>query len=171
MDYHFVSPEEKKSQIPDSHKLIATIKKSSPVLIVSAILPVFLFFLYNPPELTYSPRASVNPELRIWFEPSSVSVNVGQGYEIDLYASMDNKEGYVVRNLSFRTQESHFVQTDKEEYSFETPFSAEQLLGTISIYPESSGEHKLYIDNGSVEFEPKLDETTISTGPLSIYVK
>jgi len=172
MDYNFVEPNDSVGNSGfDKKKVLNFVKKISPVMVVSAILPVFLFFLYNPPETTFAPQASASPELRIWFEPSSLVMSRGSSYDVGVYASIDQKSDFVVQRLSFDLDAPSGLIFGRGNYSFETPFAAEQMVGTISVNPTTEGEHIVSITEGSVDFEPFSADLEFSFGTLSIFVR
>ncbi|MFC1649379.1 hypothetical protein ACFL2C_01525 [Patescibacteria group bacterium] len=172
MDYHYVEPEDKpKIPLPGKKDSLSFLKKFSPILAVSILLPVFLFFLYNPPNVSFTSRASGTPELRLWFEPSNVTVTKGKTYDIQVYASIDNKSEFAVESLSFDVSTTPGVTSDRVTYSFSLPFSNEQMLGTISVSATGTGDQKLVINEESVKFKPLSHDIEIIVSPANIYVK
>lgn len=169
MDYHFVSPDSM-SLNQTSRRFSVLIKKLSPVLIISAILPIFLFLVYNPPDYAFSPRADVNPTLRVWFKPAQTTMNEDSQVEIAVFASFDNSSGEVIRSLSFDLITSSGVHINPQVLVNTTPFSGQQQIGNITVRSTSTGTATVGIDETSINVEPATAGLEYQTGTAEFKV-
>lgn len=164
MDYHFAISEDTPKKKNTS--LGSIIKVFLPVFAISAVLPVFLFYLINPPKYDFTPQASQTNEIRVWFEPQSVETKPGQLVHLNLVASMEDEKS-LVTSLKFRLNSDPSLIVTPSEIFYKQPFSGRVILGSIDIAANTPGQFKLQIPAQSIETTANFN---VITGTADILV-
>jgi hypothetical protein len=171
-DFHFyLKPEKKdKSGNPQITGLVKKSLKQFAVLIVlSAALPVFIFFAVNPKSLKFTPQADTSPTLRLWFEPREVILGSEEEAEASIVVDYD-AQGKVLTGLSFSLKAEGLV-VDPKEYQVSLPLSGKTKAGVVSFFGLKKGEYEITIPEETINYLNKEANIVVETSPLKVIIR
>lgn len=150
-------------------KLSSFLKFFLPIFLISAILPIFLFFVIRPPDIDFLTQADVERELRIWFEPPNVVTAVGKPVFVNVVASFDS-ESMLIPSISFNLSADQSLLLSESIVTYTNPFKGRINLASLSIKPTKAGKFMVSIPTEGIK--TGLSETLrISTSPVTLVVK
>ena len=165
MDYHFTLPNESDESSHSSNsslKLGKLVKRLTPLFLLAAILPLFLFFISSPADVKFLTRASRESELRIWFEPSQIVSRTNSPIELKVFANFESES--LMPGVELVAQ-SDDLQV-QGEVTYLKPFNGQIEIGTVSVMTGSEiGIFEVQIPSELVSptaFEGELDIITSS---------
>jgi len=151
-------------------KFLSITKKLFPVLIIAALLPLFIFFVFDPPGFSFSPRATEEAELRLWIEPANIISSPGREVNMKVMALYENSTK-VIPGVGVKVS-TDLVLTNKDlivEYGL--PFSGKVTVGEISFMPQEVGEYSVFINEGEVYYLESAEVDKIITAPATINIE
>lgn len=163
MDFHLVSePEPKQKQTKLSFRSLFS--RFLPLFMLAMILPFFLMITISPEptRLTFLTRADRAPELRIWFEPSTIIVSAGQTAKLQVVALFESDKKFLP-GLE--------VEINNQTLSYKKPFKGQVVLGEISVPTNTAGKLSIPIVQDKIRLTAFTDTVTFVTSPATILVR
>ena len=170
MDFHVFTSN---AQNNDSGKQSKTVKNFFlnflPIFVLAALLPAFLFLVNNPPNISFTSKATAN-ELRIWLEPKTVTASVGKDVELTVMAQFEN-ETKLIPSVAMKLSSGERVALDKNEISYKTPFSGRVTIGTVKATASAAGTYQISIDPTNVSVVAFAEELKVFTSGATIMAR
>lgn len=171
MDFHFVHA----GTIPNSRKsgrpsLLSVVKRFFPVFMLSAILPFFLMFVVNPPQLGFFTQADAAPVLRVWFEPSKVVSSAGHDVVLKVFASFDS-DSLLIPESEFKISSSGQAVLLNDTLSYPKPFKGQVELGEVRVRTLSPGQAFVSISPEDIELKLVDEKVEILPSSATITVR
>lgn len=164
MDYHFFTTSQTEKR-KDSN-IGRVLKLFVPVFAVSALMPVFLFYFLNPPKYDFTPQASELNKVRIWFEPQTLSTQVGKQAKITLFASIED-ETRLVQSINLSLIGPANVNVNPSNIIYTTPFNGKVILSEIEFFSFNEGSYELSINPKDIQI---IGEYEVVTNSATIHV-
>lgn len=144
-------------------QVLSWVKKFIPVFLLFMLLPFFVAFVINPPEIRFFTGAGGEENrLRVWIEPSSVVVNAGGGVELTIMADFESDEK-LISGLKVGVAAPGGVSLSSMSVVADKPFRGQMMIGTVQATALKSGTYEVKIPKELVEAE-------VTSGPLEIIV-
>lgn len=118
-------------------------------LVMALILPVVLSATIGSGNFRLSSQADEVKTVRIWFDPSSITVRTGQIVEVKTMASYDSPKG-VIPQIEFIVDSDAGIELVTEKVSYLNSFNGKAEVGTVKFKGLKSGVYKIRIDENSV---------------------
>ncbi len=170
MDFHFTIPNDTSHEGSENStkRLGSMLKRLAPLFVLSAMLPLFIFFISSPADVKFLTKANNDSELRVWIEPAHVVTRPNTSIELRVYANFES-DTKLLPGITF----SAFSDTlDVEgDISYLRPFNGKVELGTISAISPSEGVFTITIPEDSIETTAFDAPLVIKTSPSTVYVK
>ena len=151
-------------------KFLSITKKLFPVLIIAALLPLFIFFVFDPPGFSFSPRADEETELRLWIEPANIFSSPGREVNVKVMALYEN-DSKVIPGVEIEVSSEPFLSNKGLNLEYGLPFSGKVVVGEVSFVPQKVGEYSVFIDESNVSYLKSAKVDKIITAPAIITIE
>lgn len=144
------------------------LKKFSLLFLLAAVLPVLLIG-FQSGQFTFFSQASKQPELRIWFEPSSIVVEMGEEVSVKVVAEFIENNKLVTGILANVTGDSN-LNIDPQNFAYTVPFQGRSVVAEINFVPSVPGTYTVDLENVDIQ-TPLKDPVQLVTSPLTLMVE
>lgn len=141
--------------------------KLFPLLLVVAVLPALVVLTASFKSLNLSSSAKGGDELRLFFEPSTVSTRPNEPVKLTLMAAYD-MGGKISAGFSATLESDPSLSIFPQRVEYKTPFRGRVFAETIEVVPGQSGTYTLEIPAELVVTDQI--ETQVLTVPATIIV-
>ncbi len=162
MDYHFFVSD----KFVDQKKVL---RKFLPVFLIFLTLPFLLLLANRPSSLRFLAKARDRNELRVWMEPRTYLVNVGQPFELGVVASFEGPQAVSALRLELNSGE--FFVVDKSFLELTRPFRGKTKVGNIKVTALKKGSYNFGFLEGGVKALGFGDELQIVTSSVRVVVR
>jgi hypothetical protein len=127
---------------------------------VAAFLPVLLVGVTSPGSLKLLTHADAAEVLRMWIEPETAIVKLGEEVDLKVMAEYDDARQMIPRlETGLRADSMLGLVTEKVVY--DKPFSGRVTVGLVHLVPQTRGSFDIAIVEGSVNTTlPNVDVVT-----------
>lgn len=150
------------------HQLQKRSGKLLPLVIVVAILPALVVLTASVKSLNILSKAQTGEELRLFFEPATVSTKINQPVKMTLMAGYD-AGGKIWPGFSAALATDPSIAVFPQRVVYKTPFRGRLFVETIEAVPTQIGTYTLEIPVYLVE--TNQPDAQIRTVPATIIVK
>jgi hypothetical protein len=141
--------------------------KLFPLLLVVAVLPALVVLTASFKSMDLLSRAQAGDELRLFFEPVTVSTTINQPVKLTLMAGYD-AGGKIVPGFSAVLSSDPSVLVLPQRVEYNKPFRGRVFAETIEVVPSQSGTFTLDIPVDLVKTD--RFEAEVRTVPATIIV-
>ena len=151
-------------------KFLSITKKLFPVLILAAVLPLFIFVVFDPPGFSFSPRAGEEAELRLWIEPANVISSPDREVSLKVMALYEN-DSKVIPGVKVEVSTEPALLNKGSNLEYILPFSGKVVVGEISFVSQEVGEYSVFINESEVSYLESAEVDKIITAPATITIE
>jgi len=139
-----------------------------PFFLLAAVLPVFMFLVFRPPDFSFLTQADQDIKLRLWIEPSTVVTKVNENVKIDIVAFYE-AESKLIPWVSFSLFSDPSVSLEKSQIKYSNPFRGRVVVDTLFLTASKVGTFSVSIPSEQVTTQD--DSLKVITSPATIIVK
>lgn len=137
------------------------------LVLLAVLLPVSLQAL-SLGNISFNARADSNSRLRMWIEPSTVTIKQGQKYEFKVMAAYEDTEN-IVPGINMTINSDPGVILNNRQIKFTESLNGRKIVGSIEVIADKIGKSKVWIEKESVGTGlPSLD---VEVTPAEITVR
>lgn len=164
MDFHLVTAQ---NQSHSSKPSFYFLKKFLPLFAIALFLPFLLFFTMNSRSFNLASRADSSNDLRIWIDPSSYQMRVGETVSLRVMATT-SRETDLMHSINLIIPEVEGLTVNPVNINYPQAFSGKVVLGTITVSAIRSGNYTFEIPTQAVS--TGVPNAHITTSPANIEV-
>ena len=151
-------------------RFLSITRKLFPVLVIAALLPLFIFFVFDPPGFNFSPRADEEVELRLWIEPANIISSPGREVNVKVMALYEN-DSKVIPGVRVEVSTEPALTNKGLILEYGLPFSGKVVVGEVSLVPQEVGEYSVFINESEVSYLESSEVDKIIIAPATITVE
>lgn len=169
MDFHFTIPEDTSpSNSRSGPKFGMLFKRLTPLFVLSAVLPLFLFFVSSPADLKFLTRADRAAELRVWLEPANIVAHPNDTIELKVFANFES-DTKLLPGITLTATSVGIPVVG--EITYLRPFNGKVELGTITATPSLIGMYEIIIPEESIQVTAFDDPLLIKTSTAKLFIQ